>query len=363
MMETKGRVMENVQSTQASFSPNFIRAVAIILVVIVHATLFPYTINGAATATEQFNWWTVDIYGAIGYLGVPLFVILTGVLLLDPAKTDEPLIVFFKKRFARIGIPMIFWVATYFVWAYATRGAQLGFDNFLGGILSGSYGHLWYLYLLVGLYSVTPALRVLVRYLDRPKFTYFIAIWFIGTLLVPFMAVFLPDVGYNPVMFVFTGWTGCYVLGGYLLKNSVQPKPRTLYIWVIAGLLVAIIGDALVPVFVGEASGFFHEYLSFNMIIASAALFLALTAVPKTRFETPTMVNRLVNWLGQNTLGIYLVHIMVLEALEAGYLGLTLNMGTLSPIIEIPLLTVVTLVLTSLIVYVIGKMPYVNRIV
>ncbi len=332
--------------------------------ILVHATTFPYTINGSITPMEQFNWWTVNVYGAIGYLGVPLFVILSGVLLLDPAKADEPLLVFFKKRFARIGIPMIFWTIAYFVWTYYVRGGQVTPENFLGGLLGGSYGHLWFLYLLVGLYSVTPVLRVIVKYLDRQKFTYFLAVWFGGTIFVPFMKVFLPNVSYNPVMFVFTGWTGCFVLGVYLLKSKVKVRPGILYLCLIAGLLVAVFGDAVAPLFGGPNSvGFFHDYLSFNIIVASVALFLVLAAVPASRIQNGNAtVNRFVNWVGKNTLGIYLVHLMVMEALEAGYLGLQLNMNVMSPIVEVPLLAVVTFVLTAAIVYGLKKIPYVHKI-
>jgi len=67
--------------------------------------------------------------------------------------------------------------------------------------------------------------------------------------------------------------------------------------------------------------------------------------------------------VGKNTLGIYLIHIMVLEAIESSYLGFQINMTTLSPVIEVPLLTVVTLVFTSLIVYGLTKIPYVNKVV
>jgi surface polysaccharide O-acyltransferase-like enzyme len=295
-------------------------------------------------------------------LGVPLFVILSGVLLLDPAKADESLTTFFKKRFARIGIPLVFWTIAYFAWANQIHGTQLTVNNIFAGLLSGSYPHLWFLYLLIGLYSITPVLRVVVKYLNRQKFTYFLTVWFIGTVLVPFMRIFLPSVGYNPVMFVFTGWTGFFVLGVYLLKNKTQPW--TIWLCLITGLAVAVIGDGIVPLYMGaQATGFFHDYLSFNVIIASAALFLLLASVPASKIQTGnSIVNRLVCWMGKNTLGIYLVHVMVLETIEYGYLGVQLNMNLVSPIVEVPLLVAVTLAVTSLIVYALNKVPYVNRI-
>ena len=114
----------------------------------------------------MWNWWTVNVYGAIGHLGVPLFVLLSGALLLDSSKADEPLGVFFKKRFRRIGLPVIFWSIAYFAWDFYVHGKPLSVDNIVQGVFSGAYVHLWFLYLLIGLYLITPVLRVLVKHLD-----------------------------------------------------------------------------------------------------------------------------------------------------------------------------------------------------
>lgn len=53
---------------------------------------------------------------------------------------------------------------------------------------------------------------------------------------------------------------------------------------------------------------------------------------------------------------------MVLETIEAGYFGLKLNMSVVSPIVEIPLLTAVTFVLTATIVYALKMIPYAHKI-
>ncbi|MCL4430334.1 MAG: acyltransferase family protein, partial [Chloroflexi bacterium] len=71
--------------SQANFSVDLIRTIAIVMVVLVHASEFPYPIPGVINSTVVVNWFTADIYGAIGYLGVPLFVMLSGSLLLIPA--------------------------------------------------------------------------------------------------------------------------------------------------------------------------------------------------------------------------------------------------------------------------------------
>jgi surface polysaccharide O-acyltransferase-like enzyme len=176
---------------------------------LVHTTHFPYFIPDTITSNDAVisNWFTVDIYGAIANMGVPLFVMLSGALLLDAAKADEPMKVFYKKRFMRVGIPMIFWTIIYFAWSAFLNGQPLTSVDVLKGVLMGSSGHLWFLYLLVGLYMITPFLRILVKHMDRRKFQYLLLIWLVGNEAVPFINQFAPF-GYNPVMFVITGWVG-----------------------------------------------------------------------------------------------------------------------------------------------------------
>ena len=177
-MEGWGSVRDNLQSkpVDVDFSVDLIRAVAIVLVIFVHANNAPYTFSGSSMPVAIANWWTLDVYRSVGYFGVPLFVMLTGILLLDPNKCDEPLSVFFKKRFARIGLPMIFWTAAYFAWSYYFNGIPLTTNGIVEGLLGGSYFHLGFLYILIGLYLATPILRIVVKYIDRQRFAYFLGL-------------------------------------------------------------------------------------------------------------------------------------------------------------------------------------------
>lgn len=330
------------------------------MVVFVHASSFPYSIPaGPITSTVIANWFTSDVYGAIGYLGVPLFVMLSGALLLDPSKADEPMGEFYKKRFNRIGLPLIFWTIVFFTWSYSIHQQPFSLYNIEQGLLTGSYPILWFLYLLVGLYLATPILRVLVKHIDRKKFTLLLILWFVGTTIVPIIHTFT-SFTYNPTMFVFMDWAGYYLLGTYLLTTKLR---RTIaYPVLILGLLTAIAGDWYLTAALGEEStGFFHGYLSFNMIIAAAALFLILINIPKDRVESSNKtVNRLMHWIGQNTLPFYLMHIVVLEALQLGLLGFHY------PYTGIVLIDAITLfftafTLSAVLIYLLKKIPYVGR--
>jgi surface polysaccharide O-acyltransferase-like enzyme len=359
--------MDNLPSKQFSmpFSVDFVRTIAILMVVFVHCSSFPYSIPGDPIASSLItvNWFSADFYGAIGYLGVPLFVMLSGALLLDPAKADESMSEFYKKRFNRIGIPLIFWTIVFFVWNYGVHGISLSFFNIEQGLLTGSYPIIWFLYLLVGLYLATPILRVLVKHIDRNKFLLLIILWFVGTTITPLIHTFT-RFSYNPLMFVFTDWAGYYLLGMYLVGSKMSRK--IVYPLIAGGLLVAIIGDWLITATMGQQlTGFFHGYLSFNMILASAALFLILVSIPKTKIESSnsnSVLNRVMHWIGQNTLPFYLLHIIVLETIQIGLLGFRFPYTGIV-LVDAPALFVIAFTLSAVIIFCLKKIPFVNKLV
>jgi surface polysaccharide O-acyltransferase-like enzyme len=343
------------------YPADFIRFIAIVLVILVHCSGFPFRIPSEPNPTILFDWFSADVWAAIGYLGVPLFVMLSGALLLDPAKADEPAKVFFKKRFNRIGIPLVFWSMLYFAWNFYIHNKPLTLASVSEGIIGGSYYHIWFLYLLIGLYLVTPILRILVKNLSRRMFTYLLAVWFAGTVFVPIVHTFT-NFNYNPVMVVIEGWVGYYLLGIYLL-NAKASKWK-LGVILFFGVVAAVIGDWLVTASFGESyTGFFHGYLSFNMILASAALFTLFVFTPKARVESRYgVVNRFVGWVGQNTLPIYLIHMMVLETISLGLLGVT-PIYSGNPLLDVPMLTALTFGLSVLIVYPLKKLAFVAKFI
>jgi surface polysaccharide O-acyltransferase-like enzyme len=252
---------------------------------------------------------------------------------------------------------MIFWTIIYFAWSAFLNGQPLTSVDVLKGVLMGSSGHLWFLYLLIGLYMVTPFLRILVKHMDRRKFRYLLLIWLVGNVAVPFINQFAPF-GYNPVMFVITGWVGYYLLGTYLVQTKVTCWKAALGL--VAGLGSTIVGAWLLSAAAGvKYVNYFHESLNLTLIVASTSMFLLLTAIPKTKIENinPTLKSAL-HWISQNTLPIYILHVIIMQTLEIGYLGIAINQCTLNPIIEIPLLAIIVFFLTVAIIYPLKKIPY-----
>ena len=347
---------------KVDFNVDLIRALAIVLVIMLHAAIEPHPIVTQINQAEVFRWWSVDIYDSLAQPCVPLFVLLSGALLLQPSKTDEPMGVFFKKRLNRIALPFLFWGIAYFAWSYLIDNEPFTFGSILQGIQTGPYYHFWFLYMIVGLYLITPVLRVLVSHSDRRLLRYSLIVWFVGTAIVPLIGLFDNTIVDNKV-FLPVGWVGYFILGAYLLK--VQLKPIILYISLFTAFVWTAAGTYFMTLNVGGTNSyFFFNELGANIILASVSIFLLLRSISPINLENHVpRFNWLIHKIGQNTLPIYLFHVMVLESLQRGYLGFTISVNTLNPAFEVPLITVVTLFICLGVICLLKKVPVLNRLI
>ncbi len=345
-----------------SLPVDLIRTVAIVLVILLHAAIEPVHLIDEMSPSGVSLWWTVNIYSSLARPCVPLFVMLTGALLLQPSKATEPLKEFFKKRMKRIALPFLFWGIIYFIWRFFVNQEPFSYEQVVTGALTGPYNHFWFLYMLVGLYLITPILRVVVAYAEWKTIKYFLLVWFIGTAIIPLITL-SGSFGVHDSVFVITGWVGYFVLGAYMQR--IHLRPLILYMTLLLGTIGTIVGTYIITGTLGERQGqLFSDPCSICVITASVTLFLILStllsAQPKS--QTPR-ISRVSHQISQNTLPIYLLHIIVLETFQKGYLGFKISLLTLDPAIGIPLVTVATLFICLGIIYALKKIPYIGKII
>lgn len=262
-------------------------------------------------------------------------------------------------------MPFLFWGAIYFAWDYFADHLALTSGFIFQGILSGPYFQFWYLYMLLGLYLFTPILRVVVAHASRETFKYFLVVWFLGTLILPIPELFgAYHLDSNVLTIPF--WVGYFMLGVFLL--DVKVSRRLLLGLTMLGLVLTVVGTYAIAATVGGPNTYyFQDYFSPTMILAAVTLFLLLNTlkVPKTQAEAPhPKINWLLRQISQSTLAIFLFHVIVLETLQRGYLwGFTISGNTLNSIVEIPLLTVVTLFICLAVILPLRKVPVINRLI
>jgi surface polysaccharide O-acyltransferase-like enzyme len=331
---------------------DMIRALAIVLVIIFHAL-------------NIFE--ALPFQNAFPYCGVPLFVMLSGALLLNPSKVTEPLGIFFRKRLNRIALPFLFWGIAYIVWRRFYFDETLSLDaiwrSFLGAGQGGDpypYYHFWFLYMLIGLYLLTPILRVLVAYAGSKIIGYFILIWFIGTAILPPLGGFT-SVVLDSQLFIVPLYVGYFVFGAYF--QTIRLNFKVLYTTLILGFLWIFAYGWFAPI----PAGGMDLLLNTNTILGSVALFLLLSAAPSQR-SIANFKDRLPHAygflaaVGRYSFAIYLFHVMVLTVFTQQVLfRFSPSILTQNPILGIPLLTLATLIVSFGVIWLLRKVPMLNK--
>ena len=345
---------------------DLIRTVAMVAVLLLHASgqwIITSQEMSQLNHVEIIRWGVVDVYQSVGVMGVPLFLMLTGALLLQPEK-DDSLRVFFKKRWARIGLPSLFWFAAYFAWDFLVQNIPFTSSAIIQGILNGPYTQMWYLYVLAGLYLLTPIFRVFIAHADQTLVKYFGILWVLGVAIIPFFSLFT-IFQLNSNVFAITGYIGFFVLGTYL--STVEMRRSTLSLFIILGVaLTAVSTYVLAATVGGTGMYFFQQYFSPTIILASVMVFLLLLTVkpPSVQKENSlSKVHKLIKVISENTLGIFFIHVMIIESIQNGYFGFAINRNTLTPIIEVPLLTAIVLFVSVAIILLLKKIPYLNKLI
>jgi surface polysaccharide O-acyltransferase-like enzyme len=362
------KISAGFSTTNLDISVDVIRTVAIIAVIFLHATADLTVIQ--MNQFEIFRWATNDVYQSIGRICVPLFVMLSGALLLQPEKHDT-LVSFFKKRWARIGLPWIFWGTAYFAWVFWVEQQPLTSNAIVQGILTGPYYHFWYLYMLLGLYLLTPVLRILLPKINRVTVKRYIGLWFIGAAVLPFAGALttnslFSNVLTNPVWvgYLLFGLVGYLILGTFLL--NVRISRSFLSILAALGLALTAISIYIIQSPIGGNREVFAFTVYFGpwTILTAVALFLLLNTIKiPAQTTNPTKGAKLLRVISQNTLPVFLFHIMILESLQRGYFGFAINGNTINSIIGVPMITVITLFVSLGIILLLKKIPYLKKLI
>lgn len=158
---------------------DWMRVCACLMVMIVHSTE-PFYLGGEGalilTPTDAF--WT-SFSDSFVRACVPLFVI-TSSYLLFPLQTSTG--EFFRRRMGRLLLPFIIWSLIYaFVW-----GEPI--ENLHGLLLNFNYaaGHLWFVYMILGVYLLMPLLSPWAERVGRRELLVYLGIWAF-TLTIPFI--------------------------------------------------------------------------------------------------------------------------------------------------------------------------------
>ena len=250
------------------------------------------------TLNRQFG---VDVWMggyAIISIGVNLFIMISGYLLLD--KTEET-IVFFKKRILNI-LPLFL----VFNIIYIYFGKIPIMPILKGKAISAS--HFWYIYMILGLYLLTPWLQKVLKYAEKETL-FVVFLWFLCNILNPYLRYFnLAEIPFSN--FPLTGFIGYYILG-YFVKKYDNKVKRTSFILIIViyalGFLLSFLSTKYVLAVTGKRVSDFFDKNSLGTFIMTISFFVFWC---KFNFSKR---DRIIKIVADSTYFAFLVHLIVLH--------------------------------------------------
>ena len=327
---------------------DFLRAIAIISITFNHAVNRSFAVySGQLIEFQSISLFLTVIKAvlcAFSRIGVPLFVMISGALLLpreynggiSTGSTSR----FIKHNWLQLFITTEIWLTIMFWYKQLLPGSILFSKGilytlarfvltllFLNPITMGS---MWYMEMILCVYLIIPIISTSVKQID---YKYFL----IPLIIVIFCSYILPDVNgiISTIGFNFTLSTKLasanifsmyvvYLLLGYYISNGLLHKIQTRALWVI--LTVSFVGFCLFQIwFFSEEYDFVVGYQSIFPMLVAVPLFELIRRYKNGKYE---LLETIATRLSIISFGIYFVHICIMEGLVAiiGHFNLNITL-------------------------------------
>ena len=299
------------------FWPDLLRVTASFAVVMIHVHSWSFD---KLSPNDQRGFLLID---TLCYWSVPIFVMLSGALLLnvDQTRSHESPGMFFKKRWRRMIRPTIVWGIIALIWGSLAlgRGRDETFRRIMTGIPNDPQ---WFLFMLLGLYALTPWLRML---LGSPNFQRTSLPGLISLLYGANLFALIQQMGGYSSEAIFPINSLIYLdlyLLGVIVADPNSWSLRTNRMIYLLGFLSTIIPISLLVVKPDNFAEFRLLQTSYHsplVLIKSVAIFRFMVcnsweideSVVGMRREARDVIRQLSDW----SFGIYVIHPFVLSLL------------------------------------------------
>lgn len=322
-----------------------IRIVATFGVIILHVFASEYN-----STVGTYNWYVAVIGDSLVRWAVPLFVMLSGALFLQPTK-EVSYSILFKKYIPRLLLAYIFWSLSYSVLltiGYLVIGKELKLSLLI------PHFHLWYLPMLIGVYLLIPIIRKIS--IENNLIRSALMLWIVY--LIGCFCEFdnIPQIGilFNTNSIV--GYAGYFLLGYYVSSCDITKKQAYwIYSIGIFGAIICVFGNIVMSYLSGVSETKFLSNLGPAVVAMSLALFTLIKQLtPKIKHKSIVFIE----YVRKDLFGIYLTHGFWLLVLSQ-----PLFRNACNELITLPIITILVFILSLYTTKLIRRIPLLKRTV
>ncbi|MBT2494590.1 acyltransferase family protein [Microbacterium oxydans] len=348
--------------THRRWGLDILRIVAIIGVVSIHTF-------GALRSSPELegsrSWWVAVALNAGFIWAVPVFVMISGALLLDPRPHAAGPAAFYRQRLMRLAPAFIFWQVFYLI---VVRQWMSGLDEsaatMLALVLRGQpYTHLYFLWLIVGLYAIAPVLAPFLREGGRRRALVLGGVLILVTVATYSTSALLAWAGSpSPIILsALTQWLPYvgYFVAGYALRDLRLTGAR---MWACGAIAAAAIAWTILQAGSVDPASLLaallpQSYLGPVTVVIALTLFVFVNSLFSG--DVGTGAGRVIRTLSEATFGVYLVHFALLIAVRS--VPWFADAATTS-VVSAVLVWLIVVVLSFALVVPLRRVPVIGRI-
>lgn len=345
---------------------DLLRIVAIVNVLLCHATEAIYSIDAQVVrdATVYSRLFRIVSHSCGRIFGVPLFLMITGYLLLGKEYSDDGIRRFWKNNLLHLFICTEVWLLIYDLFMMYYEKRSLLWSDVIKDLLfirSNDFSHVWYMPMIIGFYLFIPfASNAIIKIKDDRLLMLPFAIIFLFKSVSVFVNLCIRISGGQLISPQLSegfsgGIYGLYISAGYLLKRkwSLERKHKISLLIVITGILFS--SAYFVNTCIYSNTDYFLWY-DFPLVIISSALFFLL--ISQCKFNLPESIGCIITWLSKYTFAVYLIHNIIRYFVD-DYIK---SMSITDPL-KVILMECVMLVGGYLAAFIISRIPVVGKYV
>lgn len=319
-----GVANKNLHTKSRQANLDIIRIIALIFVFMIHGveTVWGVSPDGLAGASELTKIMVMIIY-TLGRLSVPLFLFITGYLMLGRYYEKEDVFTFYKTKVWKLLKVTWIWTAIYYLIDILFLGRGFSVADamkqflFISDWLSAP--HMWYMPAIIGVYLFIPFVSNVLQKIDNRVLAILLCLAVFYLFVVPTANDLSLAYNRSPIinkveLHYLGGFCGAMIVMGQLIRRGMAWLNKHVKSW----LLVLI---AVISVYLSVAMHYLLVsvleqdygpwYDSIFILFASICLFILLLRL----FEKSSQ-SQLLSMLATSVFGCYLVHYVFIYMLD-----------------------------------------------
>lgn len=347
----------NIKKEERNLNLDILRSVACFMVIFLHVSAQYYHSN----SIYSFNWNIYNFYDSCVRSSVPLFIMISGVFFLMPQReiTTKKL---YLKHVLKLVIIYLVWSTIYTIYNIYTKACIINTKSIIASIIQGPY-HFWYIPMIIVLYIISPILKKITKEIDKSTIRYFVIVFIISCIvktisdlsILPFYNGIKLICNIIPIEIICQYYS--YFLLGYFLYyiDISELQKKIIYIFGFASPIVCTILTFYLSKNVQSANPVLYDNFSIFTLFEAISIFLFFK---NRKYENKKITKKVICELSKCTLGIYLMHILLINVITS-----KIDLSNYNALLMVPLISIIIFMFSFIITFILRKIRIIRKLV